>query len=112
MPEAIVAEVHVDVVMHIDVMMHVEIMRRAEGALDRPGCGMFIHMTDASVVGTVDKSGLAALHERASGFGTGCGFAALRGLGTAALLLMLLGVQERRANQKHDEAGGSFAIKN
>ena len=73
-----VMEVHINVVMHVDVVMHVEIMGPVERSLDRSGSGMFVHMPDASMVGTVDERRLTVLY--------GCtrGFAALCGLRTTA----------------------------
>jgi hypothetical protein len=55
---------------------------------------MCIKVANAPVIVTVDECRLAALHWRARGFRTRRWFAALRGLGTTALLLTL-GVQER-----------------
>src|ERR1017187_9539932 len=111
-PESVVAEVHIDIVMNVDVAVQVEIMRPFAGSLDRTGRGMCIHVADASMIGTVNDRGLAALHGCACGFRTGRWFAALRWLRTTALLLTLLGVQEWYRNQKRGEADADFPARN
>ena len=82
--------------------------RQAAGKFTRD---MRVHVADASMIGTVDAHGLAALDGCARGLTPGRGFAPRCGLGSLGLLLAL-GVKKRQCDQKGREANPDFPARN
>jgi hypothetical protein len=99
-PEPIVAEVHVDVVMDVDILVHIKVMGPFSGSLNRALDDMRVHVANASMIGAVDDRRLVALDRRAGGLAPGRRFTSLRRLGSLGLLLMLLGIEDWPRDQE------------
>jgi hypothetical protein len=72
---------------------------------------MRVKVANASMIGTVDERGLAALHGCARRFSPGW-FATWRGLGVTALLLALLSVEERPCHQERHQGDADVSARN